>query len=253
MTFSHPTRLDEVNDQLRLMQFTDGLTFGTDALLLAAYIKKDTNARAIEFGGGSGIISLLVASREKVASVECVEIQPDYADLIAYNIRENGLEDRINVTCADIRNYAEYGVGRDADIVFTNPPYMRDDGVACRGSAKQIARHEVMGGIDDFARAAGKKLRWGGRFYCVWRPDRLNELLSALTSHGIEPKRMTLVHASPVSDPSMLLLEAVRGGMPGMWVTRPLIIGGNTAERAESADMCYILEKGSFPSHYDQR
>ncbi len=253
MLFTHPIRTDEVNDKLRLTQFTDGLTFGTDALLLAAYIKRESRARAIELGGGTGIISLLLSTREKAAHITCVEVQEDYASLIAHNIRENGQEARVSAVCADIRDYAAYGSDGEADIVFSNPPYMRADGIACQHTAKQIARHEVMGGIDDFTAAAAKKLRWGGRFYCVWRPDRMSELFTAMTAHGIEPKRTTLVHASPADDPSILLVEGVRGGACGMWVTRPLIIGGNLDARAEAEDMCYILEKGCFPKHYEQR
>ncbi len=253
MPFTHPIRTDEVNDKLTLTQYTDGLTFGTDALLLAAYIKCEPKAHALEFGGGTGIISLLLSTREKLASIECVEVQPDYCELISYNVHQNGQDARITATCADIRDYAAYCPEGDVDVIFTNPPYMRADGVACHTSAKQIARHEVMGGISDFTAAAAKKLRWGGRFYCVWRPDRMSELLNAMTSHGIEPKRATLVHASIDTDPSILLVEGVRGGAAGMWVTRPLIIGGDIASRAESEDMCHILEKGCFPSHYDKR
>ncbi len=252
MLAERPIRTDEVNDKLTLTQFTDGLTFGTDALLLAAYIKKESDAYALELGGGTGIISLLLATRDKAEHVDCVEIQEEYADLIAYNIQKNGLEDRISSLHADIRDYGAYGC-REYDIVFSNPPYMRADGAECKHTAKQIARHEVMGTIGDFAAAAAKKLRWGGRFYCVWRPDRMRELFTALFENGLEPKRMTMVHASIDRDPSMLLLEATRGGMPGMWVTRPLIIGDNLAARAESSDMCEILEKGAFPKHYEHR
>ena len=61
-------RIDEVNDRLRLIQKTDGLTFGTDALLLAAYVKKKGET-ALELGGGSGIISLLLAARGRFSHI----------------------------------------------------------------------------------------------------------------------------------------------------------------------------------------
>ena len=38
MVLKDNERLDEVNDSLSLIQKTDGLTFGTDALLLAGYV-----------------------------------------------------------------------------------------------------------------------------------------------------------------------------------------------------------------------
>ncbi len=252
MSQIHPERTDIVNENLTLTQYTDGLTFGTDALLLAAYVRAEGTSRAVELGGGTGIISLLLATRKKLGHITCVEVQNDYAELIARNIHANGCDARVSSVCADIRDHTAYAPG-ECDVVFSNPPYMRTNGAECKSDAKQIARHEVMGGIADFTAAAAKKLRWGGRFYCVWRPDRLSELLCAMSASGLEPKRMTFVQANPSSAPSMVLIEAKRGGQPGMWVTQPLIIGGDLAERADSPDMCYILEKGCFPTHYERR
>ena len=62
MELFNDERCDEVNDALKLIQKNDGLTFGTDALLLAAYIGGGYRD-AVELGGGTGIVSMLVASR----------------------------------------------------------------------------------------------------------------------------------------------------------------------------------------------
>ena len=56
-------RCDYVNDSLRLIQETDGLTFGTDALLLAGYINGKYR-RGLEIGSGSGIISMFLVTRD---------------------------------------------------------------------------------------------------------------------------------------------------------------------------------------------
>ena len=58
MTLYENERLDYVNDSLSLIQKTDGLTFGTDALLLAGYIF-GKHQSGLEIGGGSGIISMV--------------------------------------------------------------------------------------------------------------------------------------------------------------------------------------------------
>ena len=68
-------RIDTVNDDIRLIQKKNGLTFGTDALLLASYIQEKSDSAAMELGGGSGIISLLVLTRKKAGSVTIAEIQ----------------------------------------------------------------------------------------------------------------------------------------------------------------------------------
>ena len=102
-------QLDEVNYRIRLIQKKNGLRFGTDALLLAAYMQGKEGARAVELGGGSGIISLLCLAKEKFREVTCVEIQPAYAELIGRNACLNGYEDRLHAVCLDVRDFAQKG------------------------------------------------------------------------------------------------------------------------------------------------
>ncbi len=237
-------RIDIVNNNIKLIQKIGGLTFGTDALLLAAFI--DSRAtRALEIGGGTGIISLLTLSREKFGEVVSCEVQEDFADIIERNAKENGFADRLTAVCSDVRKFE---CQRQFDAVFTNPPYMKaTSGKSNSDIGKNAARHEVYGGIGEFCDAASRLLKFGGKFYAVYRPDRLPDLIFAMKSARIEPKRMTLVLADQESEPSMLLVEGRRGGASGMRLTRPLIIYTDKTHTEESADMKYILEVGSFP------
>jgi len=240
-------RVDYVNDNLKLIQKTDGLTFGTDALLLASYIVGKFSS-GCELGGGSGIISLLLLSRGKAESIKSLEVQEEYSELINRNAELNSLSDRLCGINTDIRDYSPE---KEFDIVFTNPPYMKtDSGRANELSKKNIARHEVMGGIEDFCAAAKRFLKFGGSFYAVYRPDRAVDLISAMRKHSLEPKRLTMVHADTESEPSMLLVEAKLGGKSGVLITKPLIIYKDKEHRVYSEDMDYIMENGSFPPEY---
>ncbi len=240
-------RIDEVNDKLKLIQDTDGLTFGTDALLLAGYIS-GKHSSGCELGGGSGIISMLLLSREKIKTALVLEVQKDYAELIAKNAELNSLCDRLTPTLSDIRDYKS---DREYDIVYTNPPYMKvTSGKENALGKKNIARHEVMGGIGDFCFAGARLLKFGGIFAAVYRPDRLCDLTSAMRAASLEPKRMTFVHADTASEPSMVLVEAKKGASSGMQLTRPLIIYEDASHKNYSVDMNYIMENGCFPSYF---
>lgn len=248
--FLHPgERLDEVNYRVRLIQKTEGLTFGTDALLLAAFLHARPDARGVELGGGSGIISLLCLAREKLAHIDCIEIQRDYADLIERNAALNGMSDRLSVHCSDVRQFATEGRERGQfDVVFTNPPYLRTgDGVGNRACEKSMARHEENGGIADFVAAGARLLRYGGRFFCVWRPERMTDLLYSLRKNRLEPKRLTLVHTHKGSVPSLLLLEAVSGGGAGLRITRPLFLYRDSGSLTYTEDMTRVFEEGILP------
>ncbi len=247
-------RLDEVNHGILLIQNTNGLTFGTDALLLAAFLPCAPLGNAAELGGGTGIISLLALKTRSLLHVDCIEVQKDYAELIARNAALNGVTERLSVHAEDLRDYAALGerCGK-ADTVFTNPPYMSLAGKENRAREKQAARHEVFGGIGDFVRAGARLLRYGGRFFCVYRPDRLMDLLCALRENRLEPKRMTFVHADGQTPPAMVLVEALSGGRCSLRVTPPLHIyrDHETRPRVYTEEMKMILEEGRFPSVYE--
>ena len=240
-------RIDFVNDSLSLIQKTDGLTFGTDALLLAGYVSGKFENGA-ELGGGSGIISMLLLTREKVGNIDAIEVQEEYADLIKRNAELNSLSDRLCAVCCDVRHFSK---SREYDIVFSNPPYMK--ATSGRGntlSKKNIARHEICGDIGDFMRSGAGMLKYGSPLYAVYRPDRLIDLICAMRENALEPKRLTLVYADAAAEPSMVLIEAKKGGKSGINVTRPLIIYSDKEHKIYSDDMNYIMENGYFPSYY---
>ena len=51
-------RLDSVNEKITLIQKKDGLTFGTDAFLLAAFMKEQKRAYAVELRDRARLKSL---------------------------------------------------------------------------------------------------------------------------------------------------------------------------------------------------
>ena len=218
-------RLDKVNEKITLIQKKDGLTFGTDAFLLAAFIKQQKYSKAVELGAGTGIISLLLAARERFASIDAFEIQRDFYDITVKNVAYNGFDDKIKVHNLDIRELNQTYLGYEVDVVFSNPPYMlTDSGKKNVSERKYIARHEVCGGIDDFCQAAYRVLKHGGKFYCVWRPDRLTSLITAMRKNKLEPKISVFVHSDKSSEPSMVLVSAIKGGAEGMRILPPLFL-----------------------------
>jgi len=218
-------RLDTVNEQIRLIQNKKGLTFGTDAYLLSAFVRPQPYEHAVDLGSGTGIIPLLLLSRNKVRTVTAVEVQPEFAELISRNAALNAMEARIRPLCADVRTLMPNDIGGEVALVVSNPPYMKcTSGKRNEHDEKYIARHEVCGSVADFCACAGRLLKHGGRFVCVFRPDRLTELLDAMHSARLEPKRMTFVHADAFSEPSSVLIEAVKGAAPSLRVLPPLLL-----------------------------
>lgn len=244
-------RIDEINDSLRLIQKKSGLTFGTDAYLLYAYLKKKPMARAVDLGAGTGIISLLALNKKKFRAVYAVEIQKSFAELIERNARLNGLEDSLKTICRDVRLISPELFGGEVDAVFSNPPYMTvNSGFHNENYEKLVARHEVEGTIFDFCEAAKRILKYGGSFYVVYRPDRLCDLLDALRKNTLEPKRMTLVYGSENHAPSLVLIEAKKGAAAGLYLTKPLIL--TDFKGNETVELSNIYKNGAFDERYER-
>lgn len=218
-------RLDEVNESLRLIQRTEGLTFGTDAYLLAAMLKPYARRVGVELGGGTGIVSLLALTKNKLAHAHIWELQPEYAALCRRNAILNGLDGRVTVHEGDIRTALPTAIGAEADVVFSNPPYMLPGaGRDSRTREMNIARREENGTIADFCACAARLLKFGGTFTVVYRPDRFVDLIAAMRSVRLEPKYAVFICPSLSDAPCLVLVEAKKGGSVQLSIAPPLVI-----------------------------
>ncbi|MCI8331887.1 MAG: methyltransferase [Clostridiales bacterium] len=244
-------RLDIVNEDIKLIQNLSGLTYGTDALLLSAFVRRCARGRAAEFGAGTGIVSLLCAKRKKFSRIYAVEVQEAYASLCRRNVEANQFGECIETVRADVRELSAATFDRPLDAVFANPPYLKlGAGITNANEGKAIARHEVFGHVSDFCAAASRLLKHGGSFYLVYRPDRLDDLLMALHQHSLAPKRLIMVYADASHKACLVLVEAVKGGGAGIFVTKPLFI--KTGDH-DSEDMKWIYENGDFHEQYRKK
>jgi len=218
-------RLDEINEKLRLIQKKNGLTFGTDAYLLAAFTKAMPRGTAVDLGCGTGVIPLLCAARDRFKKFFAVELQETFAELTNRNVKLNGLTERITVINSDVRRVTQKETCGQVDAVFTNPPYMKaQSGRENPSDEKNIARRELNGTIYDFCECAGRLLRSGGAFYAVHRPERLTDLICAMRDAKIEPKTLLYVCPDTRSQPSLILIEGRKDGFSSMALSRPLYI-----------------------------
>lgn len=225
-------RVDELQrNNYRIIQDPGRFCFGMDAVLLTGFARAKQTDRLLDLGTGTGIIPLLMEAKYHCAHLVGLEIQAESADMASRSVELNGLSDKIEIITGDIREADRIFPSASFDCVTCNPPYMAGrHGIVNPLAPKAIARHEILMSFEDVAGQTARLLKPGGHFFLVHRPFRLAEIIVALAAHGLEPKRMQLVHPYVDREPNMVLLEAVRGGRSRMKVEKPLVIFSETGK-----------------------
>ena len=182
--------------------------FGTDAVLLAYFSRPASRAeRVCDLGTGCGILPFLWLRDNLAEQITGVELQKEAVLLAETTAERNGFSDRVQFSCADLRDWAPTRQGQ-FDRVTCNPPYFRpQSGRLPRSDAAKTARQELMCDLNDVFRAASLLLCGSGCFCCCHRPSERERLLSAGRAHGFAPVRLITVRQRETTRPFLLLAE----------------------------------------------
>lgn len=208
---------------------------GTDTFLLSSLPRLRPGLRVCDLGCGTGLLGFLLLQRQPDLRIAGLDIQPEAAALARRAAAENGLTERLDFRCGDLRQVRGIFPTGCFDLVVCNPPYYPPaGGKLSADGARRTARSETEASLADLCAAASYLLRWGGKFCLVHKPERLADVLCGLRDAGMEPKRLRFVHNRAADPPSLFLAEGCRGGRPGITVEPPLILqngdGTPTAE-----------------------
>ena len=215
--------IEYIDGSLKLI-VSDSHTFGTDALLLAAFCAPKRKNKVCDFGTGCGIIPFYWL-REGVERVHAVELQELACDQVRRSIKENGIEERFTLYHSDLRELKGKVDEGSFDLVSMNPPYTAEGhGIISTSGADKIARHETSLELKDVFLSAARLLKFGGRMCICLRPERLTEAMMGMREAKIEPKRLRFVSQRDGKTPWLFLLEGKKGRNPGLIVEPELHI-----------------------------
>lgn len=232
--------LEPLGNGIRII-VSDLFRFSTDTIILADFAKPRKGIKAVDLGTGCGTIPLLWSRSDKTTSITAVELQPEGADMARRSVELNGL-DNISVVNADLKELKGVLPFGSFDLVCCNPPYKESGtGIKNPDGEKLLARHEEGCTIGDICLAAKNLLQFGGRFVMCQRPERLADVLEAMRSNDLEPKRLRFVQQRPEKPPKLFLVEGRRGGKKGGLVTKSTLF-------IESDEMLGIY--GSYKEGY---
>lgn len=207
-----------------IYQNDDYFTFSLDSVLLANFVSiKLTDKTIVDFCTGNAPVPMLMSFRTK-ARIFGVELQKEVFDLGYESIKENEMDNQIELINDDVKNIGKYFDAESVSVVTCNPPYFKykEDSLVNDNDIKSIARHEVKLNLDDVMVSARYVLKNGGTLAMVHRPDRLIEIINIMQKYNFEPKKIRFVYPKVGKDANILLIEAVKNGKCGLKVLAPL-------------------------------
>lgn len=209
-------RIDDTGfGNIKVIQ-NEGLGYGVDAVLLAAFASGETGAKSIrpgsrvaDLGSGSGIIGFVLCHKIETVTVLGIDKRSGSVDRALRAANRNSMADRITFIEADIKGFSS---DNKFDAVVSNPPYFKQNAaIPNDDSDKFVARHETTANLRDFLVTAKNLLKDGGDFYMVHRPDRLADILTEMRNCGIEAKTLQLVVPHPGEAANIVLVHGVKG------------------------------------------
>ena len=234
---------ENLSDSIRIA-IDDTHRFGTDAFLLEHFAAARGIDAVCDLCAGCGIIGLLMLRRQRPPqSVTAVEIAPDAVALMREAVAASSLADFSPVQ-GDLREIRSLLPAHSFRLVTCNPPYFpAGTGYLCPEDSRRRARHEQQESctVEDVCSAAAWLLQYGGRFCLCQRPERLTDVLSAMRTAGLEPKRLRWVQQRPEKSPWLFLAEGKAGAKPGLSVEPPLIVENADGNYSDEMKMIYHI------------
>lgn len=228
-------------DGLKIIQSSNEYRFTTDAVLLANFCHDMQGKLCVEFGTGSGVVSILLAHKKHPKQVVAMEIQPQLAELATRNVHLNNLHNVTVVNC-DLKE-AHLHLDKPADVVVCNPPY-RKVGSGERQLAENLAicRHEILATLSDVIVAAARVLNNRGTLYLVHQAARLCEIVTLCAENTLAVKEILPVSPRPGKPPNLVLVRAVKRGEPDCILHSPMSVLDENGQYSPQAKAYYGID-----------
>lgn len=240
-------------DDYIVFQDTDDYAFSQDSVFLANMAKLSSSDAVLDLGCGSGILSTLALVKKHVKKAVGIELQPRVADMARDSAIQNGLQDKFEVICADVKDIRSILKAESFDKVLCNPPYFTNCGNSGQKSVsdeendalninaktkKSVSRTESTATLDDFVKGASYALRFGGDAWFVIKADRMASLIYSLKSYNLEPKEATLIYPKPTSDVDVVIIKARKGAKEGLKIS-PFFVTDDNGEYTDKYKETY--------------
>ncbi len=211
-----------------MLQPESGFHFAVDSLLLSVFITPKFRNRVLDIGCGCGVVglSLLLAHPKKEVQLLGMDNDREMIECALKNSQRLGLDQTTRFVRMDAGEIDSSVIHAESfDLALINPPYRRPgSGRTPASPGRKAATFAPESGLDIFLKAAGFALKNKGKAGIVFPASRLDELLYALASNRLRPKKVLPVQGRSGRAANLVLVQAVKNAGQEMLLAPPLIL-----------------------------
>ena len=204
---------------IKIYQDDEMFCINTDTMVLGEFLEVYKKDAVLDIGTNNGAL-LIYANMFKPKKLIGLDINEEALKIAKMNMELHHIEN-YELICHDAVTYE----GEKVDVIICNPPYFKTkEEEKCDNPYLALAKHEGNLKLDNLINTIDKNIKTGGTLFFLFQTSRLNEVLLELNKHKFNIKTMKFVYDKNKEYSNVFLIKAIKGGLPGMVVEKPIII-----------------------------
>lgn len=182
-------------------------------------------SKVVDLGAGFGTLSILTSLRYG-CEVWALERDTHMLELLDYNVRINGLEDKVHIVEGDVRFVEKFMEKNSFDVALLNPPFFPKS----YGFESNKFHFEVDTQLTDFIRAVKYLLKDNGKLNLLYTTFRCVEAILILLNNNINPFYLRIFYPKMDKNGKFLHIYGVKNRKGNTVIEKPLIINKDDGE-----------------------
>lgn len=191
--------------QFAILQEKVAMKLSTDAMLLGSWADINTISNALDIGSGTGILALMIAQRNNIATIDGIDINEDAVEQAKENVLASPWSNRIHILHSDLHHYFQT-CKKKYDLIICNPPYF-SKGFPVVDRGRNMAR--VAENLDSelLFKSSQNLLTETGKLAVIIPFGNADKFLESAMHHNLFCSRKTIVYSKAGKPPVRMLLE----------------------------------------------
>lgn len=183
-----------------ILQSKEVFRVGTDGLLLGALSSVNDVKNIIEVGTGTGLISLMLAQRNREAQITAMDIDENAVRLAKENFEKSPFSKNLEAIYQD---YKTFNPSERFDLIVSNPPYF-----ATNSSSKDLwARQQIQLSFENLISKSASLLNPDGLLSVIIPSDSKAEFVELGLRNNLFLQKEVVIFGIINSKPQRVVLE----------------------------------------------